>query len=266
VCAEAPGENGCSECFEVRLAGQVAVERLKTLSGHEKERRGLAAAPANEYGLGSQSRDKRALKVVQRSALGLGQKYLDLVVSSGLELRLRSSERSCAATFRVASEFTRSFQEGGGSGETATTLGPFCRALEVIGQHVIGTFRSVGPVPDTTIRVRLVVGRVGQRPMDLATICNAAAPVRGRANERMTKAGSRAEVDQLCRSGGSRSERINSKSCSGAPQQGPVADRFGCRGQQQCLCVCREGLHPTDETVFDLARERAGVGKGEATS
>ena len=143
-------------------------------------------------------------------------------------------------------------------------LRPVGRALQFAGYGLVGPVGRTSAMPRPAIRVQPRVGRVGEGPMDLASLGCGRGPVGGRTDERMTEPHARADLDQACRLGRSRRLGPDAELLGRAPQQRHVADRLRRRQQQQAPGLGRERRQLPYEALLDTAGQRHLHGQPES--
>ena len=118
-------------------------------------------------------------------------------------------------------------------------------------------------MPGAAIGIGIRIGRLGQRSMHLLAIAKVSGPVGGRAGERMPEPHPDPEIDQRGLLGRPARATSDPELVGRAPQQAHVADRLGCRHQQQALGLARKRADPLHKGFLDAAGQRPRVGKSE---
>ena len=93
--------HGASERLEVRLAGELGVERLEASRRAQKQAAGFAAAPLLQRDLGSQEVDPRAPELVEHSGLDACQQPERSLQIAGIALRAGGREQALRAVRRA---------------------------------------------------------------------------------------------------------------------------------------------------------------------
>ena len=116
-------------------------------------------------------------------------------------------------------------------------------------------------MPGATVGIEKRVGRVGERPVHVTAVPRVRRAVDGRAHERMREPNAQAELDQSGGLGRPAGLAADPETLGGAPQQAQIAQRLGCRRQEEKPRVGRKHLDPLQEGVLDAARQGARVGE-----
>ena len=116
------------------------------------------------------------------------------------------------------------------------------------------------PVPGTSVRVDVRIGRLGERTVDLAPIPQPGGPIHGGPGERMPEDDLGAERQQALRFDGSHRRLPDAKGLSGTSDQRRIADRVGRRDEQEAARIMRQVRQPSREALLD-ARGQGHAGR-----
>ncbi len=251
--AQAPGEHRRRERLQVGLPGQRGVQRIEPPGRLEQQRRRVAPALARERDLGAQPLQPRALELVDRPELGGGQQVGRGRRVGDVEPGLGRGERARDAQAGIRGQLGGALQERRGRRQPAPGLRPAGRALQFAGCVLVGPVGRTSAVPRPAVRVQPRVGRVGEGPVDLASLGRGRGPVGGRTDQRMPEPHPRADLDQGGRLGRFRRGGPDAEPLGRAPQQRHVADRLGRRQYQQAPGRRRERHQLVHEALLDPA-------------
>lgn len=95
------------------------------------------------------------------------------------ERRLRGGQGSSCTTRRVGRQRDSAFEKGRSRSETPACLRSRRRALELIGNVLIGLRGRLGAMPGAPIRIPSRVGCCGEGAVDLAPVTRAGRPIDG---------------------------------------------------------------------------------------
>jgi non-heme chloroperoxidase len=265
VSAEAPGEDGRTERFEVRLACKSVVEGLEVFRRLEEQWRGVASPIAGEDDLGPQPRQSGLQKVIERADLRRRHQRIGGAVISGLELRLCGRERSCGPRARVNCQLERLLQKCRRGRDTTSAPGALGGAFQVSCDALVELRRRVRPMPGAPIGFHLRVRHLGERLMNGLAVSDTARPVGRGADQRVAEPDPGTELDQPVFFSRWLGVSPDAEQFGGALEQDRVAQGFGGSDEQQSLCLLRERSDARQEAVLDLPCQWSRSGHGEAT-
>ena len=179
-------------------------------------------------------------------------------------LAAAAASRRCARRSRFGRQHRRALEERGSGGQAPARLGSAGRALELLRDILVGSRRSLGPVPGAAVGIDLRIGDLRQRPMDVLSLLKRRRPVGRRAHQRMTKPHARAELDQSGVDRGGRRVRPDREPLRCSPHQHRVAGRIGRRKPEQAPRLGRKRVEPPPEALLDPPR-RPGPRRGVRT-
>ena len=185
--SQAAGEYRGGQRVQVRLAGQLRVERLE-LAGRLQQQRGrVTAAAGGERDLAAQQVRPSPPEFIRRPSLRGDQQGQGRIERASLVRGLRRGQRPLRPARRVQGQRGRALQEGGRRGQPAARLGPARRALQLRSDVLIGPRRRLRAVPGPAIGIGLRIGRVGQCLVRGPPFGRRRAPVHRRPHQRMPK-------------------------------------------------------------------------------
>ena len=261
--AEAADEDLRAQRLDVGLACEPGVKRFQPFGRIEQQRRRVASATLGEHDVGAHAGQSRALERIQRSDLRGREELVRRLGGSGLELRLRRSQRSGAAPGGIGREVGRPLEEGGRRRYATAALCPIGRAFQLAGHRLVGAERRLGAMPRPAVGVGVRIGHLGQRAMYLLPLLPRGRAVGRGARQRMTEPHPGAELDQPVRLGRRGGVGADPEHLGRTPQQGHVPDRLRRRCQEEPLRVDRERPDTPKEALLDEVRDRPGVGTAE---
>ena len=260
---QVPGEDRRGPGGQVGLARELQVERLEPPRGLQQQRGSIAAEARGEGDVAAQQVDPGALELVERSGLRRGQEPERRVERAGLEARLRRGQRALRAPRRVGGQRDGALQERGRGGESAASLRPAGRALELGGDLLVGSRRRSGAVPGAPVRVRLGVGGVGEGAMDAVAILGGSRAVGGGSDEWMRELDAPTDREQPGVHRRVGRSHVDAEGLGGTVEQHGVAEWLCGRGEDEQLRVGGELAEAPDVALFDLADDRVAVGQPE---
>ena len=249
--AEPTDEDLGRQRLDVRLPCKSGVDGLQAFGRLEQQRRCLAAAPLGKHNVSAQTNEPCALQLVQRTALGGGQKRERRARRAGLELCLRGSERSGPAPTGIERELSGALEKCGNRGHASPALRSISRSFQLIGDCLIGSERCVGTVPRPAIGVDTRVGYLGERSVHLLPLSRGRRAIGRRARQCVPKAHPLADLDQSVRLGRSGCAPADPEYLGRAPQHGCVSNRLCSGGEEKSLRVCRERSDAADKALLD---------------
>ena len=175
---------------------------------------------------------------------------------SGQLLGPRGIERAPRAAASVGCQCRGAFQEGGSRGQPAARLGPPGRALQFLGDVLVGCECRVGAVPGPAVGIGLGIGGHGQGQMHAPAFFRIRGVVDRRTQQRVAEGNLRAEVKQAIRLRGAYGLGWDTQRPGRSPQQSRLAGRLGRGHQQQPLGRGGKLLHAPPKAGFDPARQR----------
>ena len=129
---------------------------------------GASAAPAGGgREPGPHQLQARLLQVAERPGLRYGQQVLRGAGRPGLDLGLGRGQRPSGPPRRVAGQQRRALQERGRRGYPAARLRPARRPFELGGNVLVLIGRGLRQMPGPPVRIKLRVGHLGQRRVQL---------------------------------------------------------------------------------------------------
>ena len=229
---------------DIRLAGQVEVERFEPLCRLQQKRGSVAAQAGGERDPPAQQIRPGGLKLVHRPGLRRGHEVAGLAELAGLQAGLRRGQHAFGAEPRVGRQVRRAFQERRSGGQSAARLCPARAAIKLRGDILVGFRRGLGQVPGPSVRVSVRVGDPGQRGM-----CAPPRPLRGRvigrrADQRMPEPHPRLPRHQPLGLCGLARLRTGPQLPGRLRHQRRIPGRVGRRHRQQRLGVYWQGPHP----------------------
>ena len=183
----------------MRVTPKCRIKRVEPLCSVKEQRRGLATATDVQCDPAAKSLGHRDLqRVHRRGCCALEDDQRRLRRSSEV-LGLRRRQRSPGAPGAVGSERRRPLEEHRRRRQPATRLRSLGRALQLGGEILVSSERSLGAVPRPAIRICLRIGRFGQRTMDRLPVGQRRGTIDRRAHQRVMKPDLRSELDQADR-------------------------------------------------------------------
>jgi hypothetical protein len=158
VAAEAAGHARRPERLEIGLPSARAILCFEPLRRVEQERHRLFAASQVQRDLPVEALEHRAVVSVQRSVSSRRQERQRLLWRAGQLRRARGLERAPRPASGVARERSRALKECGGSRQAAACLRPPGRALQLLGDILVGSERGLRAMPRPTIGIDLGIG------------------------------------------------------------------------------------------------------------
>ena len=192
-------------------------------------------------------------ELVQRSALGGREQPAGRLERAGAQAGLGGRKGASGAERGVARQRDGALQERRRGRATATVLCPARTEHQLARDGLVGTGGGGSQVPDTTIGIELRVGRLGQRRVDRPPVLRRGCPVDGRARQRMAEDDAVLHGEQPV--GRIDRRERDSEPLARAPHEQRIADRLGCRDEQQATGFGGEQLEPPDEARLDPPRE-----------
>ena len=229
---------------DIRLAGQVEVERFEPLCRLQQKRGSVAAQAGGERDPPAQQIRPGGLKLVHRPGLRHGHEVAGLAELAGLQAGLCRGQRAFGAGPRVGRQVRRAFQERRSGGQSAARLCPSRAAIKLRSDILVGFRRGLGQVPGPSVRVSVRVGDPGQRGM-----CAPPRPLGGRvigrrADQRMPEPHPRLPRHQPLGLRGLARLRTGPQLPGRLRHQRRIPGRVGRRHRQQRLGVYWQGPHP----------------------
>jgi hypothetical protein len=175
--------------------------------------------------------------------------------------------RAAASRRRAASalggELGRAVEERGCGGDASARQRATGRALELLGDLLVGRGRRLREVPGAPVRVELRIGGLGERGVRPAAVRHGRAAVDGGADQRMTEAGAVVDRDQVV-GAGERVVDVHADGRRGLVEEGWVPDRLGGRDHQEPLRRLGHPLHATGEALLDARGQGTRARQPEA--
>jgi hypothetical protein len=256
--AEPAGDARGAQRLQVRLAREGRIERFELPGRVKKQRYRLPAAPQVQGDLPVHALEHGLVEVIQRAGRRGGQKCQGLVGRSGQLLVPRGIERAPRAAAPVGCQCRGAFQERGRHGQPAARLGPPGRALQLLGDVLVGRERRVGAVPGTAVGIAFGIGDHGQGQMRALAFFRRRGAIDRRTQQRVAEGNLRADLKQAVGLRGAHGLGRDTQHPGRPPQQRRLAGRLGRGYQQQPLGRGGQLLHAPPEAGFDPARQRAG--------
>src|SRR5262249_52065696 len=122
-----------------------------------------------------------------------------------------------------------------------------------------------GQVPDATFRLDGRVRRVGECQVGGTLVFGSAGRVRGGTYERVAKADSSPDLEQLCRLRRCGVDKSEAEPLRRAPEARRIASWVRGGQQHQSLRRSRQRAHASDVVLFNVARQCARLRDTEAT-
>ena len=146
----------------------------------------------------------------------------------------------------------------------ATRLRSLGRALQLGGEILVSSERSLRAVPRSAIRIRLRIGRLGQRTVNRLPVGQRRGAIDRRAHERMMKPDLRGEFDQANRL--RRRGRFDAQpdQLRRAHQQRRVTRWLGRGEKQEPLGLVGHRPDPSEEALLEASGERLRRAHSEA--
>lgn len=151
------------ERLQVRLARQLGVERLELSGRAHKQPTSVASAPLLQRDLPAQVLHLGGPQGVGRAGLDRDQQSQRRVERGGVALRPGSREQALRAATRFGRQHRRALQECRRRGQAPAALRSAGRALELLGDVLVGTRRGLGPVRRAAVGIDLCIGDLRQR-------------------------------------------------------------------------------------------------------
>jgi hypothetical protein len=108
------GKDRCAKRFQIRLAGQVTVERLKLAGCVDKDANGVGSSPLIERDLPPQVHHLGGSQVIGRAGLDRGKERESGIEGATTAFAPGRGELASSAPGGVGRKACRPFQEGGG--------------------------------------------------------------------------------------------------------------------------------------------------------
>jgi len=135
--------------------------------------------------------------------------------------------------------------------------------LQLGGDVLVQAGCRVREVPGAAIRVDITIGGVGEGTVDALALLRRCRSLDRRADERMTEADLRPEVDQTGVGRWRRGVRPDAELRGCAPHQHRISRRLGRRDEKQQSCRRGQRRQPLGEALLDPLRQRQAVGQPE---
>ena len=149
---------------------RVGVERLEASGRAEEQPSGVAAALLLQRDLPAQVLHLGGPQGVERAGLDRDQQPECRVERAGVALRPGSREQALRTASGFGRQHRRALEERGRRGQAPARLRSAGRALELLGDVLVGPGRGVGPVPGTTVGIDLRIGGLRQRPVHVLSL------------------------------------------------------------------------------------------------
>ena len=194
---QAPAEERCGAGFEIAVAGEFRVERLKTSGGAEQHPRGVVGPPHGEGDPRAEQFGMCPSKRVERAGEGGGDE------------RERLLERPGGGLARAAARARLAWVSGSGVSRTACWRKAAVAAAppracawpaqcsSSAARVLVGPGRAVGAVPRPTVGFGVRVGGGGERAVNRLALAVGRGAVDRRADERVAEANALAELAQV---------------------------------------------------------------------
>ena len=170
-------------------------------------------------------------------------------------LALRGNQRTPRPALRIGSQLGSALMEGRARRHATTRRRARGRPLQLGGDILVQPGRRLRAVPRPAIGIDARVGRLGERLVDAAAVLRRGRPVHGRSHQRMAKAHLRPELHQPRLHRGRPRGGVDPEPGGRLPQQQRIADRLGCRDQEQQPRDGRELRQALLEALLDAAGE-----------
>ena len=140
-----------------------AFERLEASGRAEEQPSGVAAALLLQRDLSAQVLHLGSLQRVERASLDRDQQTECRVERAGVALRPGSREQALRTASGFGRQHRRALEERGRRGQAPAGLRSAGRALELLGDVLVGPRRGLGPMPGATVGIDLRIGGLRQR-------------------------------------------------------------------------------------------------------
>ena len=227
------GPDRCDECLEVRLACQVGVKRLEAAGRVEEQPSRVAASLLLQRNLPAQVLHLGCPQSVKRASLDRDQQPECLVESAGIAFRFGACEQALRTVSGFRRQDRRSLEERGRRGEAPARMRSAGRALELLGDVLVGPRGGLGPVPGAAIGIDLRISDIRQCAVHRMPFLGRRRPVGRRAHQRMTKPYAGAELEQAGLGCRGRSLSRDSEPLGCSPHQHRFSDGIGSRELQE---------------------------------
>ena len=182
------------ERLQVRLARQADVERLQA-PGCAQEQPGTVADTALVISdLPAQALQLGGLQRVQLPGLDNDQQPQCRVQRADVTLRPGRREQAPCTASGFGCQHRRTLEERGRRGQAPARLRPARRALQLLGDVLVGPRRGVGPVPGAAVRIDLWISGLRQGAVHVLPLLKRCRPVGRRAHQRMPEPDPSAEL------------------------------------------------------------------------
>ena len=176
---ELAGEERRAPGIEIRLTGELHVERVEGLRGAEEQARGFAPAALGVRGLSAQQVQAGVLEWFELTGLGCGEQPTCHVERPRRQAGLGGGERPVGAPFGIARQRDRTLKERGRGGHAAARLRPARRLLKLECDLLVGPGRRRSEVPGPAIGIDGPIGHGRQRQMRASALRPARRPIHG---------------------------------------------------------------------------------------
>ena len=146
--------------FEVRLTRVVGVERLQAPGCAEEQPRRVGDASLVKRDLSAQVLHLGGPQGVERAGLDRHQQSQGRVERAGIALRPGSRQQALRSASGLGRQHRRALEECGRRGQAPARLRAAGRALELLGDVLVGTRRGLSPVPGAAVGIDLRIGGV----------------------------------------------------------------------------------------------------------
>ena len=153
--AEPAGDACRSERLEVGLARETGIERLEPPGRVEQQRHAVFGATEIERDLALEALVQGAVELIQGSVRGRREERERLLGSAGQLLDRCGPQRTPCSRGGIERERGGALEERRGRSHAAARPRPPRRALQLVGDVLVGSDGSLGEVPRTTIRIEL---------------------------------------------------------------------------------------------------------------
>ena len=234
VCA---AERGRAPRLDVGLAGELRFERHESRGGLQQQRRSLATQARDEREIAAHEVQPGASGLVEWPGVGGGEQRKGGVEGARLKARLGRGQGTLRTSCRVHRQCDGALQERRRRSESAASLRPAGRSLELVGDLLAGPRGGLGAVPRPPIGVDLSVGCFGEGAMHSVAVGGGGRAVDRGTYEWVGELDATVDLEQSgvhCRPG---CGHVEAERHGGTVEQHEVAERLRGRGEGEQLCI-----------------------------
>ena len=245
----------------MRRARQLGVERLQAPGRADEQPCGVADAALVERDLAPQVLDLRGLqrRIGPASAAVSSCRAASSAPASRFARAAASRRRTRSAGSGVS--VAALSRKRGGRGDAPARLRAAGRALELLGDLLVGPGGRLGAVPCAPVGMGLGIGGLGERGVQRVALGRGCRAIRRRAHQRVAESDLRADLEQVGVDRRRRGVRIDAEPLGRPPHEQRLAHRIGRGELQQPPGVGRERVEPPPEAVLDAGRRPAAAGR-----